>query len=132
MIIVEIFLSSRKEEDVVTAENFAQLGAHLLRRKTESSSLTFGRRYRACFGTSPKVCCFLWTLIENQIPKNATPYHLLWSLMFLKIYSTENVLASIIGVDEKTFRKYSWPIIKLISDLKLACYYSTFLVRFIY
>ena len=54
------------EEDVVTAENFAQLGAHLLRRTTESSSLNFGRRYRAYFGTNISQIFLAYYQIEKR------------------------------------------------------------------
>ena len=114
------------EDDVVTAQTFSQLVGRLLCHTSESLSRTLARRFRAYFGTSPKVCCFLWTLIEDEIPKNEAPIHLLWNFMFLKIYSSENVHASVAGVDEKTFRKYSWDIIKLISDLKFVCHRSSY------
>jgi hypothetical protein len=39
----------------------------------------------------------------------AEPKHLLWSLVFIKVYSTEEVHCSIVGwPDPKTFRKWSW------------------------
>jgi hypothetical protein len=43
----------------------------------------------------------------------------LWGLLFLKVYETDSVLAGIVGgIDEKTFRKWKWIIVKAISNLK--------------
>ena len=42
-----------------------------------------------------------------DLPEDLKPQHLLWSLMHMKIYATETVLASYLKVDERTFRKWS-------------------------
>jgi len=42
---------------------------------------------------------------------------LLWASHFLKTYGTESTLASQIGVDEKTFRKWTWILVYAIADL---------------
>ena len=44
---------------------------------------------------------------------------MLWGLMFLKIYASEGVLATLAGgVDEKTFRKWAWRFVDAIADLE--------------
>lgn len=43
---------------------------------------------------------------DAKLPKKARPEHLLWTLLFMKLYSAENVLAPMCGCDEKTFRKW--------------------------
>jgi hypothetical protein len=47
------------------------------------------------------------------------PVHLLWALMFLKQYNKEEVNASMAGCDEKTFRLWSWLVIRVIADLDM-------------
>jgi len=70
------------------------------------------RRFRAWFGVDAMHCSLLWQLLLEtpsiRLPKNADPKHLLWSLLFLKQYSTEHVHAAQVGVDVKTFRKWAW------------------------
>jgi hypothetical protein len=82
------------------------------------------KRFKAHFGTSPGVCSYIWSLIFPSLHRNHEShgvqfFHLLWGLMFLKVYETDSVLAGIVGgIDEKTFRKWKWILVKAISDLK--------------
>eukprot|EP00557_Chaetoceros_sp_GSL56_P006075 CAMPEP_0176492108 /NCGR_PEP_ID=MMETSP0200_2-20121128/8797_1 /TAXON_ID=947934 /ORGANISM="Chaetoceros sp., Strain GSL56" /LENGTH=259 /DNA_ID=CAMNT_0017889597 /DNA_START=26 /DNA_END=802 /DNA_ORIENTATION=+ len=76
-------------------------------------------RYRAHFGTSPGVCALLWNEISTIVPRKYCFKHILWGLMFLKVYATESVLAGKIGVDEDTFRDHMWVVIKAIASCKL-------------
>ena len=46
------------------------------------------------------------------------PKHLLWTLMFLKLYMVENVCSTLSQVDEKTYRKSRT---KVIEDLDTTC-----------
>lgn len=75
-------------------------------------------RFRAHFGTSPGVCALCWSLIELKLPRNYLYTHLLWALLFLKVYATESVLSSKCCCDEKTFRTKVWTIIKMIDSIK--------------
>lgn len=63
------------------------------------------------FGISADVVCDVWTRIillrKEHIPKGAEPKHLLWALLFMKVYATERILCSLAGgVDKDTFRKW--------------------------
>jgi hypothetical protein len=81
-------------------------------------------RFKSHFGTSPGVCSYIWSLIYPSLHRNheccgVQFFHLLWGLMFLKVYETDSVLAGIVGgIDEKTFRKWKWIIVKALSTLK--------------
>lgn len=77
------------------------------------------RRFVSLFGTSPTICTEIWAMIEPRIPF-VLHHHLLWGLLFLKLYANEAALCGMVGgVDEKTFRKWSWTIIEAISGFKL-------------
>lgn len=78
------------------------------------------RIFIAYFGETPLVCQFIWSFLfqRNYIPEKGCTHHLLWALMFLKLYSNEHVLAASAGVSEKTFRKWSWRFVKAIAKLK--------------
>ena len=65
----------------------------------------------------------LWWLIvmegKLELPVGASPTHMLWSLLFLKTCGKETMLSSMAGgIDEKTFRKWAWVFIMIISDLE--------------
>ena len=47
------------------------------------------------------------------------PKHVLWALMFLKVYKTEKVHATIAGIgDRQRFREIVWPVIMEIASLR--------------
>ena len=103
-----------------TEDDFSLAGSQIMRRQ-RFDCLTFKRRVRSYFRTSPSICVKIWEKID---PYNAIEYgrvefkHLLWALMFMKIYSSENILASLAGCDEKTFRKWVWIFIHEIANLE--------------
>ena len=78
------------------------------------------KKFSAYFGATPLVCSYIWRGLyyRNYIPKGGYAIHLLWALMFLKLYGHECTMAPIAGVTEKTFRKYCWSFVKQISKLK--------------
>ena len=81
-----------------------------MQRSSSHISNTFRRRFKSYFGTNWFYCSLLWELSWKpgyNLPNIARPEHLLWALMHMKLYSTENVLASLANCDEKTFRKWS-------------------------
>ena len=90
---------------------------------SSSSTTTTNRRFRSAFGINPLICRHVWNLIANS-PKSinvptARPKHLLWALLFLKQYNSTELNAAITGADKKTFRKWTWIFVTLMSDLKV-------------
>lgn len=84
-------------------------------------SLDDKRRYRAFFGCSSDVTTSLWLKLQPQWHINimARPKHLLWSLVFLKVYASEIALSAMVGSpDEKTFRKWTQLFVDAISWLE--------------
>lgn len=81
----------------------------------------FNRRWMSAFGAYPDVCCILWNEVKphSTMPNGVEPKHLLWGLIFLNIYDTEENIALRVGdVDEKTFRKWSHLFVDAISYLE--------------
>ena len=82
------------------------------------------KRIRAFFGAPCKVIADIWNRIwegclteEERTEVNCK--HLLYALVFLKVYSSEEVLASIVGWPSKTtFRKWAWFFVDKINNLK--------------
>jgi len=103
---------------------FLYLGFQVRKRAEQYSQRCFSteyRHFRAHFGVSPSTCALLWKAIVGNryiLPPKATPQHLLWALLYLKLYDTDEVLADLVGVDVKTFCKWSWDMVQAIAKLK--------------
>lgn len=107
-------------------------------KKDSGSSLTEDRRFREMFGCSANVVLQLWNMTISYVDIKGSPEiaHLLWALMFLKIYSKETITSRLVGgVDEKTYRKWVWIFVTAIADLEadvvrtfcIACYNHNYL-----
>ena len=108
----------------MSSEEFETVASCMLRRDlAKISRLTRNRLFHSFFGTSSQICSVLWDYIDpyNTIGKkykNVSPKHLLWALMFLKVYGTEDIHSTLAGgVDPKTFRKWCWIFIDYIGNL---------------
>ena len=53
-----------------------------------SNSGDFRRAFNACFGMSPYLSIHVWDE-KDALPSHGTISHLLWALLFLKVYVTE-------------------------------------------
>jgi len=79
-------------------------------------------RFKAHFGVSIFVVHVVWErlLVEDLLPTRhggARPIHLLWALLFLKVYSTENVLSTMAQTTRKTFREWVWAMLEALSNM---------------
>lgn len=88
-------------------------------RHTSYSQNVGRRRLKSMFGVTPKVCSLIWNLILPILSIECSPCHLLWALMFLRCYNTEETNRAIVKTDEKTFRKYSCILINYISRMRV-------------
>ena len=98
---------------------FVALFREISQRAPEVSFSTEARPFRALFGVSAQVCAVIWGMLRGHVPRRSTPTHLLWSLMFLKVYASEHVHCEISGANEKTFRKWVWVFVPLLADLSV-------------
>mmetsp|Transcript_13127 Transcript_13127/g.24666 ORF Transcript_13127/g.24666 Transcript_13127/m.24666 type:complete len:107 (+) Transcript_13127:291-611(+) len=87
-------------------------GLELAGKPSRTLNKTNLTHFRSHYGASPGVVAILWTLIQDMLRRRFSFVHLLWALMFMKVYATESVLAGKLGVDDDTFRTHIWPIIK--------------------
>jgi hypothetical protein len=83
--------------------------------------------FRVFWGMGPSVISKLWIMMANQdiIPQEGEIKHLLWTLHFVKAYPRQSAVWSKVGgstgaIDPKMFRKYMWPFIHSIANLKTA------------
>ena len=109
---------------MLDGDYFDSIGMEMMNRSCEGSAITHERKFRSNFGTSPEVWATIWNLLDpyTTMPtKGLSPKHLLWALMFLKVYAKESIHCSMAGGgDEKTFRKWVWLFVYKISFLESA------------
>ena len=87
------------------------------KRSTKSED----RSFRELFGIALEPAVSTWNLMikSEYLPKGGTPYHFLWTLMFLKVYGSEEQMCILANIkDPKTFRKWVWKFIPAISSLE--------------
>jgi uncharacterized protein (DUF2336 family) len=55
---------------------------------------------------------------ERRSDDKLSPRYLMWALLLLRTYNREEVLATMAGVDEKTFRKWAWKLVERLAQLQ--------------
>ena len=77
-------------------------------------------RFRSLFGAPSVVIAALWELIRSNVNEDVHEKHLLWGLIFLKVYApNEEVHCAIVGFPtRKEFRQKAWHMVEIIADLK--------------
>ena len=109
---------------------FARIGDSIFSNAHGLSNTVRQRRFAALFGVSPSVCASTWAIIWKQLPDGSEPKHLIWALLFLKVYATEHVNCALTGVDCKTFRKWVWIFLRIIACCKLVSSSSNYHLNF--
>lgn len=115
----KFLVMSRNTFPSVSASTFAHHASEMMRCTPGLSQVVQERRFRALFGISAAVCAKAWDLIVDDLPHGASPVHLLWSLLFLKVYASEHNNHLITGADEKTFRKWTWIFLERLADMSV-------------
>ena len=101
---------------------FFKMGCDIMNRSTMKEGIgDSDRRYTSLFGCNPKVCSIAWDLLNRYglLPEGGREEHLMWTLLFLKTYKTENDLAVLLGgIDEKTLRKWVMLFVQSLAELE--------------
>ena len=87
-----------------------------MQRTTQSED----RDFREYFGCGFLVAADLWTLVrdEGYLPPNSSIMKLLWTLLFLKRYSTEGHLCNTVKADRTIFRETCWEFLNSITYIE--------------
>jgi hypothetical protein len=111
-------------EPKVPPSAFLELGLSMMGSSSSRSGTKRKlRRFHSFFGVSPGTVSLIWEMLdrsgwsEKGSVRSPNPIHFLWSLRLLKSYNTEETHAAEAGVDEKTFRKWSWFYLEGIAKL---------------
>ena len=76
------------------------------------------RIFWANFGVSSFLVSKLWDLLQpiHELYVKYRPQYLLWALLFLKQYSSDDVSSNTVGISVKTFHQWVWFTIDEISS----------------
>ena len=104
-----------RRANLPTAADFEALGLVIMRReKSRACDKTKMRRFKAFFGAEPKRLAQMWRhlhlsgWLKFAGPRGPQPEHWLWTFLWMKCNDVEEVGASIVGSDEKTYRDWVW------------------------
>lgn len=78
------------------------------------------RRFKSNYGVTQFICSEIWTIVNDVLPEDSKPKHLLQCLRFLKTYATESVSICAEGnPTENTYQKWVWRFIEYVSNMPL-------------
>jgi hypothetical protein len=106
-----------------TESTFRLFGGEMINfsgwRGSTLDSEQFNRAFRAHFGIDSLVCSYGWAMLKanSKLPITAEPKHLLWVLIWLKLYKSESAMVSIAKVHRNTFQKWVLKMVIGIADL---------------
>ena len=119
--------SSSTESQSSLEDEILSVGRDIQNRSNHriGAEVVENRLFKEHFGISVAVTLIVWNLlVENDlVPEKGQMKHLLWTLVFLKVYPKQGPVCSIVGgsdgaIDPKTFRKWVWAFIFAISYLE--------------
>ena len=90
-------------------------------RDVQRSLYTEDREFREGFGVGAITAMTAWNLLElnNHTPTSGLVMHILWVMMFIKVYSKEVTLLKMAGLKcGKKCRKWIWPFISGLGELE--------------
>jgi hypothetical protein len=113
-----MIIETAKEIERVAVEDVFGLTENTSRRKKK-------KRFKAWFGMNIFHCSILWHKLQDTpwfhqnspTSRGVKYHHLLMGLSLMKSYHTEEVNAVNFKCDDKTFRLWSWFIVKSIAKL---------------
>jgi hypothetical protein len=85
------------------------------------TTMTEDRSFREYFGCGAEAALALWALILSSaaLPEGGSLQHMLWTLMFMKVYAKSEILSRLTGgADKSTIRKWVWQFIEAIASLE--------------
>ena len=71
-------------------------------------------RFSSAFGVQEDVAKYIWRTVLKK-HHGIKPVHMLWALMFLKLYEPEAAAIQRWKTNRTTYRKYVWIVVNLIA-----------------
>ena len=84
------------------------------------SENTLKELFRSHIGCSFEVCADAWNrmVARDSLPGDAKPKHLIWTLMYLKLYDTQRRSSVVLRSDADTIRKWRNIILRALFGIK--------------
>ena len=111
----------RHRREAVDGNDVLNKAREIWQREKERALSTEDEDFRTFFGCSVGVFLTLWNLLErfDLLPEGGRIEHLLWTLMFMKLYAYIKALCALAGgVDKNTFMKWTWEFMEAIDLLE--------------
>ena len=104
---------------VITEAIVAEFAYPIIKLRVQSNVRYQVEQFKAHFGASLYIVSCLWNRLEDTdlLVLKMAPHHLLWALLFLKLYSPAHVLAISCGVTAKTYREWVWRVLEALEEL---------------
>ncbi len=106
-----------EKKTMASAETFWRLDHNITKHDVDGSIALGYRKFRSFFGTSSSVCAAACDNLSHVRPIKSRPEHLLWTLLHLKHYATEQINSALVGVSEKKFRKWCHIFVRLLTEM---------------
>ena len=108
-----IMIKHRLRKRAPNLETVNRFAREIWRRDPDKakSLMREDRRFREFFGCSAVVALSVWRRLElgSLVPDDGTIKHLMWTLLFMKVYPKKEVMCILIQVrDPKSHRKRMW------------------------
>jgi hypothetical protein len=115
--------TKRQREESPTEEDIIRCARDMMNksRYVIKAPSTEERTFRTLFGCAPAAALSIWTMLvtTDTVPSDGTITYFLWSLLFMKVYASTEVLLKVAGnPDAKTFRLWVWRFIPAIGNLQ--------------
>jgi hypothetical protein len=89
------------------------------------------RSFASLFGVRVSLCPVIFQRCQLYMIRGLEAKHLLWGLLFMKVYATEDVACAMLTrVTRKTYRKWYWIVIQAIAS-KISLVVSPFCDAFL-
>lgn len=109
--------------------DFLTLSSVMMNGLSGLQNATSKHKFYTLFGVSERLCRIIMDELLIHGFKHS-PTHVLWGLLFLKVYGTEYVHSQLTNTNPKEFRDNAWEVIRNISKLPIVSrYYFHFFER---
>jgi hypothetical protein len=105
----------------ITLAGVHAIVTHIFGINSDPNSGRFVRLFSSMFGAKVEVVVMVWNemVLHGHVGEGHKFEYLLWSLMFLKSYNTEDVLGNSNRIATNTLRKWIWKSVEGISKIQV-------------
>lgn len=98
---------------------FLSYGREIVSSGKGLSTKTKHRTFMDFFSVTPLVSDIAWRKMGAFLPQKSSSYHLLWILLFIKIFANEHAHVALNAVDEDNFRLWARRFVSLLRNIRI-------------